>query len=123
MVDRARRLRDQIQEQQRAHKAHEARRYPKRLRVEILGYLQDRLDGGVPVSASARSLGLSAPTLYGWLRAARRRGEFRNVRVVSNRGQRLAFSPSTSVTLVSPQGYRVEGLDVASVSVLLRELA
>jgi hypothetical protein len=84
------------------------------------GYARAGLATGRGLTASASALGVSEPTLRTWMALA-------------------AFSPSTTLrrvvvtptaeptsssrlTLVTPGGYRLRGLDVASAAALLRVL-
>lgn len=112
---RARRLREQILKIQ-ADKGTRARRYPRPLRDAILSYAAERRGQGAGKSAVARSLGLNPHTFYSWFGGGGQQApEFRRVRV--------AEAAVPSVVLVSPHGYRVEGLDAGEVARVLRELA
>ena len=111
---RARRLREQILKIQ-ADNGTRARRYPRQLRDEILAYAEERRGQGAAKSAVARSLGLNPHTFYSWLGDGGQRPEFHRVRV--------AETAAAQPVLVTPHGYRVEGLDVGGVVRLLRELA
>jgi hypothetical protein len=117
------RLREQIQ-RHRANRSRPNLRYPTRLRQAIVTYTTGRLAGGSGLHAVARSLGLSPNTLYGWLGATGPRGGFRPVRVVASMAAspRAGATPQTAV-VVTPQGYRVEGLAPEQLVGLLRALA
>lgn len=115
MDARDRRLREQILKIQ-ADKGNRSRRYPRHLRDEIIACAEEGRAQGTTLSVVARRLGLPAHTLYGWLSASEERPAFHPVRV-------LPGSTSSSPVLVTPQGYRIEGLEVSSLVALLRELS
>ena len=116
------RLRDQIQ-RHRADRTQPNLRFPETLRQEIVRYAGERRAGGDGVHAIARSLGLNDNTLYGWLVASRPGVPFRRVRVVATTAKSSAPETVRSAVLVTPQGFRVEGLDLEMLSALLRTLA
>jgi len=117
------RLRDQI-ERHRADKAQPNLRFPAALRREILQYAQAHRAGGEGVHAIARGLGLNPNTLYGWLGSEMKRSPFRPVRVVATRAKSVApVVVARGAVLVTPQGFRVEGLEPETLAVLLRALA
>lgn len=91
-------------------------RCPVPLREKIVALTRERREAGVSVEKIARELGLSASGLSRWLKA----GEPRL------RPVRIAEAPSKkpeSLVLVTPGGYRLEGLSSASAADLLRRLA
>lgn len=96
------------------HRTRRGRRhpYPAGLRAEVVAAAR-HLDQ--PIARTARELGLSVFTLHDWLR--REEPAMRPVVV--------AESPSrgTGVSLVTPAGFRVEGLDEAAAIRLLRALS
>ena len=117
------RLRDQI-ERHRAGKTRPNLRFPATLRREILQYAQEHRVGGEGVHAIARGLSLNPNTLYGWLGAEGRRGSFRPVRVVATGATSSAPEVvARGAVLVTPQGFRVEGLAPETLAALLRALA
>jgi hypothetical protein len=80
---------------------------------------------GTTVSAAAERLGLNPGTLYGWLRQPEV-GAFLPVAVVTEPPGLIAtdpVAPACHPVLVSPGGYRVEGLDVDGLTELLRRLS
>lgn len=111
---RTRRFREQILKIQ-SDKGTRARRYPRQLRDEILSYAEERRRQGAAKSVVARSLGLNPHTFYSWIRGGQPRDAFQRVHV--------AEGSTAHPVLVTPDGYRVEGLDVGGVVRLLRELA
>ena len=92
------------------------RRYPVSLRLKIVAHVTSERSKGVSPRATAKTLGLSYPTLMGWLKNQLKR--FRSVAV------KPASRPAESATLllVTPQGHRIEGLDRETVAFLLRSL-
>lgn len=94
-------------------------RYPLPLRREVLGFARRRRAAGDRLKEIARELGLPWQTLHRWLEASPRR-RFRPVAVVAT-----ASTPAVSrlpVSIVTPQGLRVEGLDLESAADLLKRL-
>jgi transposase-like protein len=74
---------------------------------------------GVSVAAIARELGLRPRLLRLWLKAPRVKPRLRRVTL-----ENTSPSPATvTPTLVTPHGFRIEGLDVAGLVTLLRGLA
>ena len=89
-------------------------RCPAQLREKIVGFTQERRQEGVSVMRVARELGMSESGLNRWLPKAD--GRLRPVRVVeepSDRGH---------LVLVTPGGYRLEGLSASCAADVLRRL-
>jgi len=85
-------------------------------------------EGGEPAVAVARLLGIARKTLMKWLgeparRTARSKAAAGFVRVglQAARGEE-AVAATAGVRLVSPRGYRIEGLDQATAVAILREV-
>ena len=91
------------------------RRYPETLRDAVVRYARGGREEGESVRAIAGRLGVPVPTLSLWL-AESRNGCFRPVRVAGGEGVR------TVPALISPEGYRVEGLALADLVAVLRAL-
>jgi hypothetical protein len=91
-------------------------RYPDAIRDAIVTLARTRLGQGQSVAQIAQAVGISLPTLGAWL--ARPRPGLRPVAVVSGPepGRRAG------VVLVTPQGFRVEGLDGDALVAVLRAL-
>ena len=83
-------------------------------------YARVGLVQGRSLVASATALGVSEPTLRAWLGPAGPGGGAGLRRVVVS--PTVEPSSSSRLTLITPTGYRVRGLDVASVAALLRVL-
>jgi hypothetical protein len=119
MADRFSRIRWEVARSLRSGRSR-ATRYPASVRRRAVVLARAENARGVPLAATARALGLRPRTLGLWLRSASR-PRLRRVEVTE-------ASPGTPAergvgpTLFTPQGCRVEGLDLASLVRLLREL-
>jgi hypothetical protein len=95
-------------------------RVPEELRQEIGRYTRQRSGEGAALGQIAAETGISRESLRRWMSAVRRRprrvAEMVPVTVVREAG-------GDGVVIVTPGGYRVEGLDVEGAAVLLRRLA
>ena len=92
--------------------------YPARVRAAVVAAALDLVVAGWTPTALARELGLAATTLVLWLRRPVE-PSFRPVTVIEPSPPR---GWSSSLTLVTPGGYRVEGLDIHAVTALHAEL-
>ena len=106
--------------------------FPEALRAFAVRYAEHTVEGGGTVVEAAAKLGVSAPTLYEW-RKGRTAGQGRSkptdksaalvpVRVAEPAARAAVVGPQ-QVVLVSPSGWRVEGLSVESAAQLLGRLA
>lgn len=106
--------------------------FPEALRAFAVRYAEHTLAEGGTVVEAARKLGVSGPTLYEW-RKGRPAGGARPkpagksaalvpVRVSERPGQAGGVGPQ-QVALVSPGGWRVEGLSVEAAVQLLGRVA
>jgi hypothetical protein len=103
------------------------RRYPKEVREAVVAYVCARRAQGLLLMEVLGDLGLSWGTARGWLREAgaapageKAVASFRPVVVAAARS---AMPMHTSaLSLISPGGYRVEGMGVEQLLYLLREL-
>jgi transposase-like protein len=94
-------------------------RYTRALRRQAVSFTERRRQSGVPVAAIARELGLRPSALRLWLKEPQAKPRLRRVAL-----EGAPVSPVTAApTLVTPHGFRVEGLDVGSLTALLRGLA
>ena len=89
------------------------RRFTSQLRADVERYARRRAAEGASKAAIARELGVSGPTITRALKRPTR--ALVPVRVVSE--------PVSPVVVRGPCGVVVEGLDVAQVAKLMRELA
>ena len=105
--------------------------FPAALRAFAVRYAEHTLEAGGTVVEAAEKLGVSAPTLYEW-RKGRTAGQGRRKSTdkgaalvpvrVGERSSKTTVEGEAQVVLVSPSGWRVEGLSVEAAAVLLRKL-
>ncbi len=91
-------------------------RYSKKMKDFAVAYGNRQLAAGVPLYKSAKELGIAEVTLKKWVN--RNGSDFREVQVQRPGKEQ----PTDLVTLVSPHGFRLEGLTVKSAALLLLEL-
>ena len=89
-------------------------RCPAALRDEIVELAQERKRDGFSVRKIAEELGVSESGLTRWLQSGS--GRLRPVRVAEER------SSHDQLVLVSPGGYRLEGLSASGAAEVLRRL-
>jgi transposase-like protein len=91
------------------------------LRSRVVSYARVCREGGAPVRDIAERLGLVESTLARWLRAERPtvRGGFRQVAIMAA-GEAAETEGAAALSLITPRGYRVEGLDPRTLAFLLR---
>lgn len=94
-------------------------RYPEELHREAVSYAKARRQRGDSILAICRDLGVNPVTLTRWLRRAHD-PEFRRVEILPSGDP--AMGPA-GVTVTTPSGIRIEGLDLESLVFLLRRLA
>lgn len=92
-------------------------RCPMPLREEIIEYSKARREAGIAVMRIARELGVSESGLARWLQDEPGTGPLRRVRI-----QHAPSEAVAPLVLVTPGGYRLEGLSVASAADVLRRL-
>lgn len=97
-------------------------RYPAALHAEAVRLARERLAQGVALARIARDLGLRPPTLSLWLRKTPK-PSLRRVALAPDPQPTPATGPATVPVLVTPRGFRVEGLDVDTLALLLRAFA
>jgi predicted transcriptional regulator len=102
------------------------RGYPREVRELVVGYAEARQRQGARPGMIARELGMAVQTIQNWLGG---RDEKRQARAEENRWRQVRVEVQTEdegtverVTLVTPQGYRIEGLQVGEVVEVLRRL-
>ena len=91
------------------------RRVPAALKERATTYARRRREGGASFAELAKETGLSQETLRRWCLKTPRTALV-PVRVVSD-------AACGSVVVVSPNGYRLEGLDVGEAVAVLRALS
>jgi len=117
MDNRMRQLRVRVRVHQRGRPG-PAIRYPGSLRDEIVAVVREAHAQGIAVRHLARTVGVPACTLTLWLRRPGRQ-PFRRVALPAA----PVVTPPLPLVLVTPQGMRVEGLDLAGMVTVLRTLA
>jgi transposase len=116
----------------RAGRAKGAAPYPEPLRAFAVRYLAQAQQKGETLKAVVQRLGVSEPTLQAWRRG--QTGGDKGVRseptaaalvpvVVHAPKEPVPLTLATTLAVVSPQGWRVEGLGVEEAAQLLRRLA
>ena len=96
--------------------------YPDHVRREVLRHVRPLRDAGRSLASLADEVGLPAPTLGRWLAGEKRDDQpgFVPVLVHDASLAEATRSPGLgTLTLVTPAGYRVEGLDVDGLRALL----
>lgn len=92
------------------------RRYSATLQQQAVEYWRRRRRVGEGVRTVAAALGVAHWSLHRWIHAAKRRPRFRPVQVVT---APRADAVSSVVIWLTPEGPRVEGLDVEAAARLL----
>ena len=88
------------------------------MRAQVLAYARRQRAAGRSWPRIARAVGLSAGSLKNWSRTPPRARALVPVAVAV----RPRDVPAPPLAVVSPGGYRVEGLDLATATTLLRAL-
>lgn len=91
------------------------RRYSPEEREAIIQQARRMRAEGMKMAAVVRELGVTAMTLAKWLKESRPAPAFLPVQVV-------ASAASTGLVLVTPSGYRIEGLTMEGLAALLHQL-
>ena len=101
----------------REAKARPNQTYPEQLRRMAAKYARKRVTAGKAIAAISKELGVAEQSLRNWMRADT---DFRRVQVTEP--VPAEQSDTGTLVLISPSGYRLEGLDMASAFQLLRTL-
>jgi hypothetical protein len=115
MDDQIRRLRSRLEALSRG-RAPRGVRYPVELRAEVVGLAREAHGAGMGAGTLATQLGLASGTITRWGRHVPRQ-RLRRIRIAPTLP--AVMSRPSAPVLVTPQGWRIEGLDVAT---LLRVL-
>ena len=91
-------------------------RYSESLRAEAISFVKEGLEHGLSVVSCSKLLSVSDKTLYDWLRKANGGNDLRRVEVSD------AKDTDVVGVLVSPSGWRIEGLSMEALTTLLRLL-
>ena len=79
------------------------------VKEEVAEWARGLLSGGFTMEAIAREIGVSSSTLKRWLNSGEEVDGFRRVKLSEPAGG----SRSGEISIVSPRGYRLEGLGLA----------
>lgn len=120
MEARARRFRKQVHVEN-GGRSRIRRRYSRSLRAEAVAYLRERKKGGASAATVASELGVSGWSLSRWRRglSSAKNSTLRPVEVVPEFAEE---ETKPLLTLVTPDGYRVEGLQQDDVGRMLESL-
>lgn len=105
---------------QRFREARRSGRCPDELRGLAVGYAWERGGEGVGLAAVDREPGTSPTSLRLWMRQAE--VEFRPMEVVGPSHRGTPRREGALLTVVTPKGYRLEGLDLGEAARLLAVL-
>jgi hypothetical protein len=94
-------------------------RYPAPVREAVVALARTRLGQGQSLARVARRVGVSFPTLTTWL-AGPAEAALRPVTLAPALDP--MSTPPATIVLVTPEGFRVEGLDGATLVAVLRSL-
>ena len=109
MEGRAGRFRESVRDQNAGR--NQRRRFTESQQREALTYFDSRRSAGATIAEVATELGIGKTTLERW---RRRRSSFVRVEAVG--------ADSTPLCVVSPSGYRIEGLSLDQAAELLSRL-
>jgi len=104
---------------------HRTQALPQALHAEVQRYAAWRRRAGASWRTIAESVGVSASALQRWGARARgpaARAGLRRVRLRREEAAVVKAVPSATLVLISPSGFRLEGLGVAQALALLRGL-
>ncbi len=85
-------------------------------------FARKQLSKGISQSKISAQLGIGNSTLYGWLGSKKRKNAFKRVEVKSKPQDVTSFVGNDKVAIVSPRGFRLEGLSLKNAVTLLGEL-
>jgi transposase-like protein len=95
------------------------KRYPPELREQVTQWVQRQVAAGRTIRATADAIGVDPETARLWIRSTpktRKRPVVVPVAVVS------PANPPSTLSVVSPTGFRVDGLAIEAAAALLRAL-
>ena len=94
-------------------------RYPEDLRREAIGLARTGMSAGKSLGSVAQELGLGSATLTRWLG---RGGAGEPLRPVEVQREEEEPGQTSSLVVVTPSGWRIEGLRLADLAELVRAL-
>jgi transposase-like protein len=124
MDQELRRLREQIAAR-RSH-GHIRPRFDAATRNRVVAFAEGQRASGISYQKIAGDLGLSVHTVQRWCHRALKGAKLRAVRVTDEAAPTTGMptkAVSPSLTLTTPAGYRIEGLDVSSAAALVGALS
>ena len=120
--DRARVLRREITARERGR----GKKYPFTLRLRAGAWIETQIAEGISLREAGRRIGIDDGTAQRWLRTAQvvaSRRPSTALKPVESIGEETAASAAERVvTVVSPAGFRVDGLTLAEAAELMRAL-
>lgn len=102
--------------------AHARNGYPPDVRNQVTGLLLTHLDAGAPVARLARELGISPGTVTRWTDQEPGNFDHHGEAPATFLPLPVAAAPPTGLTVTTPAGLRVDGLDLPQVVALLQAL-
>jgi hypothetical protein len=97
------------------------RRYPDGLRARILDWVGRATAAGMMECECSKAIGVKTWRFTLWRRASVAKPKDESLALVQIETPQIEFRPA-GLSMVAPSGYRIEGLALAQVIVLLREL-
>lgn len=92
------------------------------LRTRVVSHAVRCRQEGESHERIAQRLGVAQPTLSHWVREAGQKETFRQVAIVPSEGRLVEAAAVTTLRLITPRGFVVEGLGAEELVALLRVL-
>jgi len=112
----------ELQDLRRVLATHNGRRLPARLRERVVAYARRRRRGGATIRAVGVELGFSYETIRRWTSVAAADGVETVPVPVEIVAAAAASAVERTMSVVSPAGFRVDGLSLDEAATLLRAL-
>lgn len=110
-------------EMQRMEARGRGRRYPQALRAKAIRYWMARRAEGIPLQRIGDELGLPWQTLHRWAKTSPEEptatAGFEAIQIIET----VPSTPHSAIVVHGPCGLRIDGLDLDTLSQLLRRLA
>ncbi len=101
----------------RAVRARDKQRYSPELKARIIAYVEQRRAIGASQSTIAQEVGVKWMTLQSWLAKAKEPTALVPVNI-----REIITEPAHQLAIISPSGFRLEGLDADDAVALFRTL-